>query len=336
MNNVKDRSNFCPIPFLQLQLNPVGNVSACCFSGEHKVGDILTDTIQNIWNGNEIQKWRSEFINDEIKICKSAMKNFECHKMFKHLNALVDNVSTVQSSLPKRLDIRLNGKCNLECVMCDVWKQPNGLYDKSDFWEIGPEKIFPFLIEVDLLGGEPFIQKDTFRFIEEVSKVNSKCTWAFVTNASYVFSDYLENILNKILIRSIHISLDGMTKDTYEKIRIKGNFEKTFNTVRRYLEYRKERFALGKGFVLFSSMCVQRDNYHEIGLFLDFCKENEIQPVLQSVIGRDHLSLSKLKRSQLVAIQDSLKPYLETENRFSVLPVYEDVAKFLKQYEEII
>ena len=68
----------------------------------------------------------------------------------------------------------------------------------------------------------------------------------------------------------------------------------------------------------------------------DFCKENEIQPVLQSVIGRDHLSLSKLKRSQLVAIQDSLKPYLETENRFSVLPVYEDVAKFLKQYEEII
>src|SRR5439155_91000 len=71
-----------------------------------------------------------------------------------------------QQAMPRRLDLRLNGRCNLECIMCDVWRQPNELYDNSDLWTLGPEKIFPFLLEVDMLGGEPFIQRDTYRFID--------------------------------------------------------------------------------------------------------------------------------------------------------------------------
>ena len=85
----------------------------------------------------------------------------------------------------------------------------------------------------------------------------------------------------------------------------------------------------GKGFNIFSSMCVQKDNWHEIGLFLNFCKNNNIQPILQSVIGRDHLSLNKLPVADLNNILNLITPFLQTEDRYTVLPVYEDVNKFL-------
>jgi cyclic pyranopterin phosphate synthase len=52
------------------------------------------------------------------------------------------DVAEVMQSAPKRLDVRLNGKCNLQCVMCDVWSQPNGVYNQSDFWQYGRKEIF--------------------------------------------------------------------------------------------------------------------------------------------------------------------------------------------------
>lgn len=327
MSEIKKRDSFCPIPFLQLQLNPLGNISACCFSGEHSVGNISNSSISEIWNGAEMQTWRNEFITGDIKICKTPMKNFECHKMFSHLIEHAD-LSLVQSKMPQRLDLRLNGKCNLECVMCDVWKQPNGLYEDSDLWTLGPDKIFPHLLEVDMLGGEPFIQKDTFRFIDAVSAVNPNCSWGFITNSSYVFNDKLRSTLDKIRIRHIHLSLDGVTKEVYEAVRKGGSFEKTFATVREFIRYRNERHEAGRGFVLFSSLCVQRDNWHEMGAFLDFCKLNGLRPVLQSVIGRSHLSLENLPAEDLKSIIAIISPYLHSDLRSAVLPVYEDVLRF--------
>jgi MoaA/NifB/PqqE/SkfB family radical SAM enzyme len=333
-SDIKKRDNFCSIPFLQLQLNPLGNISACCFSGEHTVGNIKDNTLKEIWNGPEMQKWRQEFISGDIKICKGPMKNFECHKMYTHLNDMVD-LDVIQTQNPRRLDLRLNGKCNLECVMCDVWSQPNGLYENCDLWTDGPEKIFPYLVEVDMLGGEPFIQKDTFKFIDAVSAVNSQCRWGFITNSSYVFNEKLRSTLDKLELRHIHLSMDGVSKEVYEKIRKKGSFEKTFATIEEYVKYRSERRSKNRDFVLFGSFCVQKDNWHEIGQFLDFCKKREMSPILQSVIGRSHLSLNQLSVAEYDGILQVILPYLNSDLRYAVLPLHEDVVRFKQERQKL-
>jgi cyclic pyranopterin phosphate synthase len=276
----KSDPKFCPIPFIQLQLNPLGHVSACCFSGEYQVGDIKDSTLVEIWNGDILRKWRREFLEGNIKICEKPMKNFECHKNYQHLVEFVD-FNEVQKRMPIRLDLRLNGQCNLECVMCSVWTQPNQLYDSSDLWSIGPEKIFPFLKEVDMLGGEPFIQKDTFRFVDEVSKVNSTCTWSFITNCNYALNTFLKKKLDKLKLRSIHMSIDSLDPVTYSKIRQKGKLEKTLKTLNDYVVYRSDRAEVGKGFALFASMCVQKLNWREIPSFLKYCRIRQIVPIFQ-------------------------------------------------------
>ncbi len=288
---------FCPIPFLQLQLNPLGDVSACCYSGEYKVGDVHRSTIEEIWNGEVMRRWRREFLTGEVKICQTPISTFQCQKNYQHLNHLID-FSEIQTRMPQRLDLRLNGKCNLECVMCDVWSQPNGMYDKSDFWQIGPEKIFPFLKEVDMLGGEPFIQKDTFRFIDEVVKVNATCTWGFITNCHYRLSPQLLATLEKLELRHIHMSLDAVRPETYAKVRLKGDLKKVMETVKGFIEFRNNRASRGKNFALFASFCVQRDNWFELPEFFDFCDQHNLEPIIQEVIGREQLSLQGLSSDE--------------------------------------
>ena len=328
MPKSKQQSNFCPIPFIQLQLNPLGNISACCFSEEYKVGDVLTDSIESIWNNKTMQDWRQEFLTGKIKICEKAMKSFECHKMYQHLNRLVE-LSKIQSRPPQRLDLRLNGKCNLECIMCHVWEQPNGLYDKSDFWTYGPEKIFPHLVEVDMLGGEPFIQKDTFRFIDLVAQVNPKCSWGFITNCSYKFSSVLEKHLDRIKIRHIHMSIDSLVSETYAQIRKKGNLDKTLATVMSFIDYRKKRTLKGEPFTLFASFCIQKSNWMEIVNILDFCDKHQLRPILQSVIGDENLSLNHLKQKDLEGILNILEPFINGNRRLTIMPIYSEVSRIL-------
>ncbi|MBI3556369.1 MAG: SPASM domain-containing protein [Deltaproteobacteria bacterium] len=319
-----DPEKFCPIPFLQLQLNPRGNVSACCFSGEHKVGNVAESSLKEIWNNAEMRKWRREFMTGDIEICANAMKTFGCHRNYAYLTPKI-TLAEVQDGMPRKLDLRLNGKCNLECIMCDVWREPNHLYDECDFWTDGPTKIFPYLLEIEMLGGEPFIQKDTFRFIDEVCKVNKTVTWGFITNCQYKFTEQLQSYLDKIRLRSLHMSLDSVNPETYAKIRLKGDLKKTLSTVQSYMRYRDLRKLSGQRMQLFASMCVQRANWREIPEFLAFCDERDVQPVLQNVIGRDHLSLRTLERSEREGIIEFLSPLLAGKHQGGVRFVIDEV-----------
>ncbi len=320
------QGTFCPIPFLQLQLNPLGDLSACCYSGEYKVGDVHRSTIEEIWNGEVMRRWRKEFLTGEIKICKTALETFGCQKNYQHLNHLVE-FSEIQKAMPQRLDLRLNGRCNLECVMCDVWSQPNGMYDKSDLWEIGPTKIFPSLKEVDMLGGEPFIQKDTFRFIDEVLKVNTSCTWGFITNCHYRLSAQLLGTLDKLDLRHIHMSLDAVSPDTYAKVRLKGDLVKVMETVNGFIEFRNRRSAAGRGFALFASFCVQRGNWFELPEFFDFCRKHNLEPIVQEVIGREQLSLQGLNSDEKAELKRLYTSRISPDRQHMVRSIINGVGK---------
>jgi cyclic pyranopterin phosphate synthase len=316
---------FCPIPFLQLQLNPMGSVSACCFSGEVPVGTVPSQGIQEIWNGEKMQAWRKEFLEGNIRTCRAPIDTFQCHKNYRHLIPNVE-LKEIQSHGPRRLDLRFNGKCNLQCQMCDVWKQPNGIYDSSDFWVVGPTEIFPYLLEVDMLGGEPFIQADTFRFIDAVSAVNPRCTWGFITNGNYVLNAKLISYLDKLILRHIHISLDAMSAETYAKIRVGGRWEKTLQTVKDYAAYRARRSEEGRGFALFASFCVQRDNWRELPSFLLLCEELGLTPIIQNVITDDtghraHLAIANLRTEAKAEILDFLKERVSPQNQDYIRPI---------------
>ena len=132
----------CPLPFIQLNLYPGGGVLPCCLLSHYPVGNVNKEEIQDIWNNEKMQNLREEFISGNIKTCKNQIGTYKCYERHQHLQKEIE-VKKRQDNFIKRLDVRLNGKCNLECIMCEVWTYPNDTYNEDNFWDNANKEIFP-------------------------------------------------------------------------------------------------------------------------------------------------------------------------------------------------
>jgi cyclic pyranopterin phosphate synthase len=271
---------FCYAPFSQMLLQPTGRVSPCCYHFGIDLGDLKRATLAEIWNGKEVKRLREEFLTGNIRKCKSRIHNLGCNRFFDRFKERVQ-LTAIQDRPPLRLDLRLNGQCNLSCVMCDVWQQPNQVYDDTTFWDEGQEKIFPFLAEVEMLGGEPFIQADTYRLIKAVGLVNQNCVWSFVTNGHYQNHKKILTALAGLKIRQLQVSVDSLRPEVYREIRKGGELAVPLVSIEKFAEFREARAAEGADFRFVFSMCILQQNWQELPRFLDFCREWRALPDLQ-------------------------------------------------------
>jgi len=275
------KEKFCLMPFVNIILEPNGSVGLCRHKGtEHSLGNLKQNTWQEIWNGPEAQRWRQEFLSGEPVTCKKEIKDQHCNlcpelgKMMLPKKQLRESMGT-----PLRLTANFNGRCNLQCQMCDVWKLPNDFYTEENFWASAREHLFPQLKEIDMLSGEPFIQADTFKLIDEVSLVNPSCKWSITTNAHWKLNQKIIDGLNKIEIKNIILSVDSLDPNIYKKIRYPGNLERVLATIEDLREYETQR---GKGRELNMNLnfLVQKDNWHEIPEVIDYCLSRNIHPFI--------------------------------------------------------
>jgi cyclic pyranopterin phosphate synthase len=302
---------FCYYPFTQLLLQPTGAVSACCWTQEKELGRVPEQSLEEIWNGEALRELRREFLQGKPVACAVPIRNRNCHLGSHRDFSKGTKPQEIMPTGPVRLDLRLNGQCNLRCVMCDIWEQPNGVYDNSDFWTYGPEKVFPFLREIELLGGEPFLQRDMYRLIDAVSAVNSDCLWRLATNGHYKVREPILRALDKIRIDRIHVSLDSLRPEVYREIRLDGELERPLETLRDFGRYQKQRKARGRDFLIAVSICVQQKNWQELEDFLRFCAEGGYVPYVQfaSVPWNESLlSLEKTEREKILNYFFSLLP----------------------------
>ncbi len=331
-NDGKRDSAFCYFPFVQLLLRPEGIVNPCCWNQDYNLGEIQKESLFDIWNGEAMRALRREFLEGNPKACEQQIRHMKCH-LWSHRFAKENlEIKEIQSAAPKRMDLRLNGRCNLKCIMCEVWQQPNGIYDESDFWSRGPKEIFPFLIELDVLGGEPFIQVDTFRLMREVSAVNKKCTWSFVTNGQYRFRDSIRLALDQIEIRWVQVSVDSLRADTYAKIRPgSGDLGRVIRSLEDFRDYRYERRLADRPMSLTVSMCVQKDNWHEVGDFLDYVRSLKLEAVLQFAYQPMETSLLSFPENIRLEIAEKFLDLTEDFPREVLDPVLLPVLESLPQ-----
>ncbi|MCR9203193.1 MAG: radical SAM protein [Halobacteriovoraceae bacterium] len=330
--------NFCAAPFVQMLLEPQGNITPCCWNQGYKFGTVESGSFDEVWNGENAQKLREEFLSGNIKTCEQQIRHIECNKHFHRFNHLVDP-KAIQKKDPIRFDLRLNGRCNLSCIMCDVWKQPNGLFDESFFWERGPKDFFPHVKEMDVLGGEPFVQKDTYRLIDEISAVNPDCTWAFVTNGHYQFNGKVKKSLEKIKLRWIQVSIDSLDEKIYSQIRLKGNLKVVLKTIEDLLAYRKERKhpmdpTSFSSFKINFSMCVQQLNWHEVIHFHRFCKDRGVSSTFQYAYGEYDSSLNNLDTTTMKKCLGFMIEASEIVGRGKLNPIIEPLRDQLRLREE--
>ncbi len=287
-------SQFCIVPFSNLILNPSGDIGVCRQKGtEHVVGNILKESLEDIWNNEFLQKWRNEFLTGNIEICKKEVATDACHLSPDNYVFFPEvDLSVKQGEMPIKLTANFNGKCNLKCTMCDVWMMENGLYDRIGFWERSETDFFPYIKEIELLSGEPFIQKDTYRLIDMIAKVNPDVLWSITTNAFWKWNTAIEKALDKVQIKNIILSIDSLDEKRYAEIRRGGKLSQVLDTLeclRKYEKKRLERAQTGLGLTL--HFLVMKNNWQELPQVSDFVEEKEMRLTVNNCYEPKEMSL---------------------------------------------
>lgn len=144
---------------------------------------------------------------------------------------------------PLRFTLNTSYKCNFRCIMCQYHRKPEiskrvlnrQPVFSSDTYSIFLEEIFPTLIEAETTTvGEPFYSKFFKLTLQKAREFQVKLYTT--TNGSLLTEKNIANIYD--LLSTLVISIDGASKESYEKIRKKGDFDKLVKNIQRFMEIR--------------------------------------------------------------------------------------------------
>ena len=177
---------------------------------------------------------------------------------------------------PIQIDFELNYSCNFKCAMC-TWSAENPLNKGKNTWldfelykDIIDEGIPKGLSAIRLnYINEPLIRKDIIKFIE-YAKTAGILDIYFSSNGSLLNENISKSLINSGLTR-LQVSIDATTKNTFEKIRQGGDFDKVITNVQNFIKLRNK---MGKELPTVRVNFVKTDqNKHELDEFLNFWKD---------------------------------------------------------------
>ena len=184
------------------------------------------------------------------------------------------------STMPYRVCLELTQNCNFKCIMCaQAWEERFQRYRPDfnmpmDLFVKLAEQLFPAAVNVDLRGfGETTVLPHWPEVVDVVERF-PYIEWNLVSNLSLARDDLWDKMMKSNFV--IGFSCDGASKETFETIRVNGNFART----RHNLGVIRDAIARhGSGYLYFISV-VQRLNAHEMRALVELAHEfgvNEVQ-----------------------------------------------------------
>lgn len=188
----------------------------------------------------------------------------------------------ISRGFPVELALELTNHCNADCIMCprQKMKRPKGFMPFDIFKKIVDEAReyteFIFLH----LAGEPLMNPDLFKMIEYCGQIGMKC--GLSTNAICLDKKRAGQLVDSALDVLV-LSFDGVTKETYEKIRRKANFEKTLENIEYFLElkaaHKKSKNNKNKSPYTMIQLIYQKENFSEAREFYFKWKKSAVDIV---------------------------------------------------------
>jgi len=305
--------SLCYAPHTSLYFSMNGDVRVCCHNWSYPAGNIIRQTIGEIWNGDALKAIRTSLEGGsfakgcgycEWQIATGSFVNLSTSKWD------LLPVPRQDPEWPLQMEFSIGNTCNLECIMCDG-KASSAIrahreklpplvsaYPDRFFTEL--RSYLPHLKRAKFLGGEPFLQSECARIWDMMIEDGLSVSCHVTTNGSQ-FNARVERFLEKLPF-SISVSLDGYRKETIEKIRVNTQYEVLMSNVSRFREYTSERKT---GFGL--TYCLMRPNWEEFGDYCLFADSLDCNVFVNAVRTPAEVSLYTLSPAELGLIADSLE-----------------------------
>jgi len=302
----------CYAPHSSLYFDTSGNVRVCCHNYAHPAGNILKNSLDEIWSGEKIKILRAALerncFGPGCEFCRfqTAEGNFANAAMLRF-----DRFAISHDQLwPLQMEFSISNSCNLECVMCrGQWssairarreKLPPLPRLYSDAFFDSLRKYLPHLKRMRFLGGEPFLIAEYFKLWEAMIADGLTIPCHVTTNGTQ-YNRNIERVMDHLPM-SFAVSMDGATKATVESIRVNAVYEEVMENARRFREYarvRKTDFAI--------TYCLMRLNWHEFGDFCELAEEWECSVALNTVVNPPEFGIYSLPIPELRKILEGME-----------------------------
>ncbi|MCJ7521138.1 MAG: SPASM domain-containing protein [Dehalococcoidia bacterium] len=180
---------------------------------------------------------------------------------------------------PRKLNIEVTTRCNLNCAMCmrKLWKEDGSDMTMETYRALLP--IFPEIEAVNIIGiGEPLLNENVIEMIR-LGKEHLPPNGAFslTTNATL-----LDDTMAKQLVSSglddIVVSIDGATSGTYNEIRKDASLDQVLTNVER-LNKAKKKLGIQTPRIGFEFVAMKR-NISELPQVVDLAARYSISFII--------------------------------------------------------
>lgn len=281
-NTRKDLTGrYCDKLYTWLEIDMWGKAWMCCPSWlPYPIGNVLTDSLEDIWNGEKAQELRRQIFTGDWKYCQQDFCPLIATDSLPFLKDIENAPLTTVANLPTKINFSNDESCNLKCPSCRVDKL---LFTEGPLYERRKEvndKIYNMLFSeqtdrsfsIHVTGsGDPFASKI---YREMLSSIDGKLFPNLEVNLQtngVMFTPKNWKRIEKIHanLRRCAISFDAGTKETYEnKTRIGGDWKLLLENC-KFLDKQVEDFP---NFKIAYEFVVQSDNYKEMRRYIKTVK----------------------------------------------------------------
>ena len=223
--------------------------------------------------------------------------------------------------LPKIARLESCIKCQLKCACCTIGdfydKNPPKCYflSSDNFLTFIKNNKFIKIIELSN-NGEMFLNPQ----LDEIIKIANRNRVVLTARNGVNFNDVSDEILESMVknkFHSMNIAIDGASQKTYSEYRVKGDFNKVINNIKK-LNYFKEKYNSIYP-ILFYQFIIFGHNEHEIPLAKKFAKELKMKMYFKRNLYREY---SPIKDKEFVAKELHLKKiYTDDKDESKLAPL---------------
>ena len=196
----------------------------------------------------------------------------------------------------RKANLAITNRCNLNCSMCDIWKE----MPKIDLSLDAVSKIvksLPDNSDLTITGGEPFMHPQFDAIVEKVLPYLRTVSTNGVITEKIV--EFVRNYYSRLADFSLHISIDGIHMHDVQRGKSLQNILKTIRLLRQ--EFPSLRIKI--------KFTITSQNIQDIIPTYEFCMQNNLEfkpkiaeyaPNYTNRVDRRDFNFSKSQKEEIV------------------------------------
>lgn len=289
---------YCSKLYNWLEVDMWGKCWMCCPSWlPYHIGNILEESIEEIWNGAKAQELRKQIFDGTWNYCQASfcpliqgdnlpdikdILDGSHQKVNQHELDALKSKSLISTELPTCINFSNDESCNLKCPSCRTTKLLYTVGTEYDRRKIINDKIVEAFLttpterkfSIFVTGsGDPFASKIYRDMLYNLNGNDFPNLSVVMQTNGVMYTEKMWNNISKIHsnLTDCRISFDAATKDTYEnKTRLNGDWDLLLSNC-KFLDSKRNEFP---NFRISYDFVVQKDNYKEMKQYIELVTAN--------------------------------------------------------------